>query len=51
MSVWSSRWREPLAVAALSIALAAIMTYPVAVQMDEAGRVDSTDGRWAIWNV
>ncbi len=47
----SSRWREAIAVAALAGALAAVMTYPVILQLDGAGRVDSIDGRWAIWNV
>jgi hypothetical protein len=46
-----SRWREAAAVTALAVALAAVMTYPVILNLDEAGRVDSTDGRWAIWNV
>ena len=38
------RWREAVAVAAL-------MTYPAILNLEEAGRVDSPDGRWAIWNV
>lgn len=46
-----SRWREAAAVTALAAALAAVMTYPVILNLDEAGRVDSIDGRWAIWNV
>ncbi len=46
-----TRWREAVAVTALGAALAALMTYPVIVNLDEAGRVDSPDGRWAIWNV
>ena len=44
-------WRETLTVVALAVVLAAAMTFPVAFRMDEAGRVDSTDGQWAIWNV
>ena len=51
MSAPPLRWREALAVTILAVALAAVMTYPVAVRMDDAGRVDSTDGQWAIWNV
>ena len=34
-----------------AVALAVVMTYPVAFRMDEAGRVDSLDGQWSIWNV
>jgi hypothetical protein len=45
------RWREAAAVTLLAATLAAVMTYPAVVDLDEAGRVDSHDGRWAIWNV
>jgi hypothetical protein len=45
------RWREAVAVTLLAATLAAVMTYPAVVNLDEAGRVDSHDGRWAIWNV
>jgi len=46
-----ARWREAVAVTALAAAVAALMTYPAILNLDEAGRVDSPDGRWAIWNL
>ncbi len=46
-----ARWREAVAATALAAAVAALMTYPAILNLEDAGRVDSSDGRWAIWNV
>ena len=46
---WS--WRERAGVVALGALLAVVMTYPVAFRMEAAGRVDTADGEWSLWNV
>jgi len=40
-----------MAVVLASLALACLLTYPLVVRFDHAGRVDSNDGRWSIWVV
>lgn len=45
-----ARWREPLLVWTTAIVLAVVLTYPYAWQLGSAGRVDSGDGQFAIWN-
>lgn len=44
-------WRELLIVLIAGATLAVVLTYPFAAQMTHAGRVDSTDGEFSIWNV
>lgn len=42
---------EATAVLTAALALACVLTYPYAVKLDHAGRVDTNDGRWSIWVV
>jgi len=45
------RWREATGVTALAGALTVVLTYPVAFELDNAGRLETGDGRLSIWNV
>jgi hypothetical protein len=48
------RFRGPVEATALvlaALALACVLTYPYALKLDHAGRVDTNDGRWSIWVV
>ncbi len=42
---------EATSVVLAAAALTAILTYPLAFQMDRIGRVNTDDGRWSIWVV
>jgi len=42
---------EWLLVAAAAIALTVVMTWPLAIKAGSAGRVDSGDGEFSVWNV
>jgi hypothetical protein len=42
---------EALLVILGAAALTAVLTYPVAFQLDRVGRVNTDDGRWSIWVV
>lgn len=44
-------WRELLIALLVSTALTATITYPWAFRIGRAGRVDSFDGQFSIWNV
>jgi hypothetical protein len=44
-------WREAAAVVALGAVLAVAVTFPLAFKLGQMGRLDSHDGRFAIWNV
>lgn len=40
-----------MVVCAIGTALAVILTYPFATQMDRVGRLENSDGQFSIWNV
>jgi hypothetical protein len=42
---------EATAVVLAGVALTAVLTYPLAFQIDRVGRVNTDDGRWSIWVV
>jgi hypothetical protein len=42
---------EGTAVVLGAVALTAVLTYPLAFQLDRIGRVNTDDGRWSIWVV
>jgi hypothetical protein len=46
-----SRHRETVCAALLALAVAVVLTWPLATQLTDGGRVDSGDGRYSIWNV
>ena len=46
-----SRRREAALVATLAVVTAVALTYPLAFQLGDGGRVDSEDGLFSIWNV
>ena len=43
--------RETLLVACAALALTAVLTWPIAARFSTAGRLDSGDGRFSVWNV
>lgn len=45
------RWREWTLVTLLALALAVAMTWPLAARIGSAGRLDTDDGRFSVWNV
>ena len=47
----SSAFRRLLVVSLSAAVLAVVLTWPLAAQLDSAGRVDSSDARHGIWNV
>lgn len=46
-----SRARELVVVSVVALALSVVFTWPLASRFSTAGRVDSGDGRFSIWNV
>lgn len=47
----SNRVRELVVAGVLALALTVIFTWPLAGRFSTAGRVDSGDGRYSIWNI
>lgn len=47
----TGRAREWALTTAAAVALAIVMTWPLAARLQTAARVDSTDGMYAMWNV
>lgn len=47
----TSRTKELLCVAGVAFALTIVFTWPMAARFGSAGRVDSNDGRFSVWNV
>ncbi len=45
------RFRELIVVGSVAAVLAVVFTWPIAGRFGSAGRVDSGDGRFSIWNV
>jgi hypothetical protein len=45
------RVRELLCVAGVALVLTLVFTWPLAARFGSAGRIDSNDGRFSIWNV
>ncbi|MBI4520057.1 MAG: hypothetical protein HY701_04430 [Gemmatimonadetes bacterium] len=45
------RWREPVLVWTTASLLAVLLTYPYAWLLGSAGRLDSGDGQFSIWNI
>jgi hypothetical protein len=45
------RSREALIVVTTAMLLAVVFTWPLAARLGSAGRVDSGDGRYSVWNV
>jgi hypothetical protein len=46
-----SRYTEFLIVAVTAACLAVVLTWPLAARLATAGRIDTGDGRYSIWNV
>jgi hypothetical protein len=46
-----SRLSEPVIVVGAALLLTVVMTWPVAPKMGYAGRIDSGDGQFSVWNV
>ncbi|MDH4067077.1 MAG: hypothetical protein OEW19_21975, partial [Acidobacteriota bacterium] len=42
---------EATAVVLAAVALASILTYPLAFRLGHVGRLNTDDGRWSIWVV
>jgi hypothetical protein len=47
----TSRTREAAAALGIAALLAVVMTWPIAARFCTAGRLDSGDGRFSVWNV
>lgn len=51
LSAGISRRREVVLVATLAVVTTVALTYPLAFQLGDGGRVDSEDGLFSIWNI
>lgn len=51
MPITPSSWSERLTAALVACVLTAVLTQPTVLKIGSAGRLDSGDGRFSIWNV
>ena len=48
---WLARWRDVLFSLAIGALLVTVLTYPTVPHATTVGRLDTSDGRYSIWNI